>query len=109
MSRSDTWSSDETLIALHGLTAEANLTPSIPIVFLTAATYYAMTLFSEATHKFLPVSEGDSIPTQQFLRACSEIVPFFGTHSLKFDPCTLQLTSARSRDVSSWSRHIQLE
>ena len=37
-----------------------------------------MTLFSEAKHKFLPLSEGDDIPTQTFLHACSEIVPFFG-------------------------------
>lgn len=36
-----------------------------------------MTLFSEAKHKFLPLSEGDDIPTQSFLHACSEIVPFF--------------------------------
>lgn len=39
-----------------------------------------MTLFSEAKYKFLPVSEGDDIPTQPFLHACSEIVPFFGSN-----------------------------
>ena len=41
-------------------------------------TYFAMTWFSEAKHGFLPVSEGGNIPTQPFLLACSEIVPFFG-------------------------------
>lgn len=41
-----------------------------------------MTLFSEAKHKFLPVSEGEDIPTQLFLNACSEIVPFFGSNSV---------------------------
>ena len=38
----------------------------------------AMTFFSETKHTFPAVKEGEGIPTQQFLLAASEIVPFFG-------------------------------
>lgn len=37
-----------------------------------------MTLFSEAKYKFLEIKEGDDIPTDPFLLAADEIVPFFG-------------------------------
>ena len=37
-----------------------------------------MTLFSQAKHKFQVISEGEAIPTEPFLLACSEVVPFFG-------------------------------
>ena len=37
-----------------------------------------MTLFSQAKYKFPVINEGDNIPTDPFLLAADEIVPFFG-------------------------------
>ena len=37
-----------------------------------------MSLFSEATHQYPILSEGDTIQTLPFLLASQEIVPFFG-------------------------------
>lgn len=40
-----------------------------------------MTLFSEAENKFPVLNEGDEVPTDHFLLAADEIVPFFGKSS----------------------------
>jgi len=37
-----------------------------------------MTFFSEVTHKFPVLKESDDVPTDAFLLAAAEIVPFFG-------------------------------
>lgn len=37
-----------------------------------------MTFFSEGKVKFLAISEGEDIPTENFLLSLGEIVPFFG-------------------------------
>lgn len=37
-----------------------------------------MTLFSQAEHKFQVIKECEDIPTDLFLLAADEIVPFFG-------------------------------
>lgn len=39
-----------------------------------------MSLFSEATHQYPVLSEGDTIQTLPFLLASQEIVPFFGKY-----------------------------
>ena len=41
-----------------------------------------MTLFSEAKNKFPVIKEGDDIPTDPFLLAADEIVPFFGEQTV---------------------------
>ena len=40
--------------------------------------YSSMSFFSEAEHKFDVIVEGQSIKTESFLKACSEILPFLG-------------------------------
>jgi hypothetical protein len=37
-----------------------------------------MTLFSQAQHTFPVLKESEDIPTDRFLLAADEIVPFFG-------------------------------
>lgn len=37
-----------------------------------------MSFFSEAEHKFQMITEGQPIPTEPFLKACEEILPFIG-------------------------------
>ena len=37
-----------------------------------------MSFFSEAEHKFQVIAKGQPIPTEPFLKACAEILPFIG-------------------------------
>ena len=54
-----------------------------------------MTLFSQAEYKFQVIKECEDIPTDPFLLAADEIVPFFGTFCFRNSPrpcdCSISL------------------
>ena len=59
-----------------------------------------MSFFSEAEHKFQVITKGQPIPTEPFLKACEEILPFIG--KLK------KLTSIFSSEFGNKCEHTEM-
>ena len=56
--------------------------------------------FGKAAHKFQPLPEDGKVNTDLFLKACSEIVPFFGKHGLHLDTYLLFFVGATKLGVN---------